>query len=315
MDWTTAAFVFPGQGSQHVGMGKDFYDAYPVAQATFQQADTILAYALSEMCFDGPEVDLNTTIHTQPALYVSSVALLRVLQQEIPAAKPGFVAGHSLGELTALTAAGALDFETGVKLVQTRARLMHEAGEKQPGGMAAVLGLDIEVIRDICEKATVQSGKQIVPANDNCPGQIVISGDLDALEVAIGMAEAQGAKRMVKLPVSIAAHSPLMQPASDIFRETVQQTVFYTPQMPVYANAIAQPMQSVADIREKLSRQLTNPVRWRESVLAMIDAGAEYFIEIGAGEALTGLVKRTDRSKKRLALNNLTALEQLKSSL
>lgn len=306
-------FVFPGQNSQYVGMGKDFVDAYPVAQSIFQQADDILGFKLSELCFDGLEDELNDTINTQPAVYVCSVAILRVLQQVYPAIQPATVAGHSMGEFTALTAAGSLAFEDGLRLVRERGRLMKEAGGRYPGAMAALLAVDVDTAQSICEDAATTTGRPVVLANDNCPGQIVISGDVHALEKAMELATTAGAKKVIRLNVSIAAHSPLMSDAAESFRRLLDETEFDKPQVPVYANSTASRIESEQQIREVLGGQLTSPVRWTESVQAMIDGGVTRFIEVGPGDVLTGLIKRIDRKVDRDALGTVNALNQLES--
>ncbi len=310
MNWTKTAFVFPGQGSQVVGMGKDLVEAYPVARETFENADDILGFGLSTLCFEGPEATLNDTINTQPALYVAGIATLRALQQEAPDAVPSFVAGHSLGELTALTAAGALAFEDGVRLVRERGRLMKAAGEQSPGAMAALLGLDTEAVLDVCAKAREQTGGVLVLANDNCPGQIVISGDNTAIDAGIELAKKAGARRAVKLAVSIAAHSPLMESASAEFQEALKGIDFSEPTIPIYANVTAAPLTSAEAIREELNNQLTHSVRWTESVRAMIAAGAEHFVELGPKDVLSGLLRRIDRSKKGVPLNSAASIKQ-----
>lgn len=309
VDWSTTAFVFPGQGSQAVGMGKAAAAEYTVARETFAAADELLGYSLSTLCFEGPEAELNQTVHTQPALFVCSIALLRALQVTVPEATPGFVAGHSLGEFTALVAAGALTFEDGLRLVQLRGQLMQDAGQQSPGAMAALLGLEVEAVREVCSQAIAQTGGILVLANDNCPGQIVISGDTTTLEAGLELAKAAGARRAVKLAVSIAAHSPLMQPAAEQFREAVLQIPLQTPQVAVYGNVNAVPLTDVAALREELNLQITHSVRWRESVLAMIDAGAEIFVEPGSGEVLTGLLRRVDRAKTGAAITDVKSLQ------
>ncbi len=310
-DWSTTAFVFPGQGSQVVGMGRDFVEAYPAARETFERADDALSFSLSRLCFEGPEEELNDTINTQPALYVCGIAILRALQGEFPSAKPAFMAGHSLGEFTALAAAEAVSFEDGLRLVRERGRLMKEAGIKSPGAMAALLGLEADVVRDLCVRASRQTGGVLVLANDNCPGQIVISGDDATLEQGLILAKEAGAKRAVKLAVSIAAHSPLMEPASADFRKALADTAFQTPQTPVYGNVNAAPLTSIEAIREELGNQLTSSVRWTESVTAMITAGAQRFVELGPKDVLSGLLKRIDRNAAAVPLNSVAALQQL----
>lgn len=307
-DWSTTAFVFPGQGSQQVGMSKDFIEAYPAARQTFEQADDILGFALSRLCFDGPEGDLNDTINTQPALYTAGIATLRALQSELPVAVPGFLAGHSLGEFTALAAAGALSFEDGLRLVRERGRLMKQAGVQNPGAMAALLGLDADQAREVCAQASQQTGGVLVVANDNCPGQLVLSGDEMTIDAGMALAKEAGAKKVVKLAVSIASHSPLMESASAAFRETLTATAFQTPEVPVYGNVNAEPLITTDEIRTELDRQLTNSVRWTESVRAMIAAGAARFVELGPKDVLAGMMKRIDRSAPGVALNSVEAL-------
>ena len=309
IDWGKTAFLFPGQGSQLVGMGQDFVAAYPAALAVFEQAELWLGFNLRDICFHGPETALNDTSNTQPALYTHSAAILRVLRDELPQARPAYVAGHSMGELTALFAAGAMTFEDGLTLVRARGKAMKAAGEKSPGAMAAVLGLESPVVQEICATATVQVGRPVVLANDNCPGQVVISGDNQALDLAMQAATEKGAKRVVKLPISIASHSPLMAAAAADFGKAVDATPFQTPQIPVYANITAAPLTAVADIRPELKGQLTQPVRWTESMQALIAAGVTTFIEIGSGEVLSGLIKRIGRDQVRVTLNSVAALQ------
>ncbi|MCS7072023.1 MAG: ACP S-malonyltransferase, partial [Anaerolinea sp.] len=279
-----------------------------VAQETFAEADEILGFSLSDLCFHGPEADLNATVNTQPALYVAGIAALRVINTALPDLKPFALAGHSLGEFTALTAAGALSFADGLRLVRERGRLMAEAGEQQPGGMAALLGLDADVVRAVCQQASAETGAVVVLANDNCPGQIVISGQYAALERALELAKAAGAKRAVKLAVSIAAHSPLMMSASQAFEEALSRTAFSDPQVTVYANVTAQPVTSVDAIRAELGQQLTSSVRWTESVRAMIAAGVTEFVELGARDVLTGLLKRIDTNVRGSAIYDAATL-------
>lgn len=311
MDWTKAAFVFPGQGSQIVGMGKDLAQAYPIVRQTYEQADSILGFELSDLCFNGSEAMLNDTINTQPALYVTGIAILRALQLELPAAVPSFVAGHSLGEFTALAAAGALSFEDGLRLVRERGRLMEAAGTQSPGAMAAVLGLDAAQVREVCAHASQQTGSVLILANDNCPGQSVISGDDATLEVGMQLLSEAKAKKVVKLAISIAAHSPLMESASAEFRQVLAATQFAMPRVPVYGNVDAVPLADVNAIRRELDLQLTNSVRWTESVQAMVAAGAETFIELGPKDVLVGLLKRIDRSKLGRAINSVESLQKL----
>jgi [acyl-carrier-protein] S-malonyltransferase len=308
LDWSKTAFVFPGQGSQVVGMGRDLAEAFPIAQETFEQANAVLGFSLSDLCFNGSDEALNDTINTQPALYVTSIAALRALKSALPDAQPAFTAGHSLGEFTALTAAGALSFEDGLRLVRERGRLMKEADEKSPGAMAALLGLESDAVREVCARASQQTGGILILANDNCPGQSVISGDDATLELGLELAKAAGAKRAVKLPISIAAHSPLMESASGDFRHALEKAPFQTPITPIIGNVEAAPLRDVESIRRELDQQLTHSVRWTESVQTMIAAGAETFLEFGSKDVLVGLIKRIDRSKTGRALNSADTL-------
>jgi [acyl-carrier-protein] S-malonyltransferase len=306
------AFLFPGQGSQYVGMGQGLSEAYPEAGATFDQADKVLGFALSDLCFKGPEEALNDTINTQPAIFVISVALLRALESSRLQA-PSFVAGHSLGEYSALVAAGAMDFAAGLQLVRERGRLMKEAGERSPGGMAAVLGLEAEVVDQVCRQAREETGGIIQVANYNSPGQIVISGDFRTRDVAIELAKAEGAKRVVPLAVSIAAHSPLMECIVDEFRQAVEATEFRMPTVPVVANVSAASLESVEAIREELVQQLTSPVRWVESVRYMIGQGVTEFVEIGPKDVLKKLMRRIDKSVQAMSVGDVTSVKELES--
>jgi len=314
VNWETTAFIFPGQASQEVGMGKDFADKYTIARETFEQADDILGFSLSKMCWDGPEEDLNATINTQPAIFVTSIAILRVLQQLSPSAIPAWVAGHSLGELTALTAAGAMSFEDGVNLVRTRGRLMQQAGDDNPGAMAAILALDTSKVNELCATVSEETGQVVVLANDNCPGQIVVSGENEAIDRLIEIAPDAGARMAVKLAVSIAAHSPLMASASESFKEALAETNLSEPKIPIYGNVNATPLKTVSEIREELNQQLTYSVRWTESMQGIIAAGAETFVEIGSKDVLSGLMKRIDRKQTRISLNSVEALDAFLNS-
>src|SRR5258708_6469263 len=260
VDWSSAALVFPGQGSQQVGMGKDLAQQYPAAAQLFEQADQVLGFSFTKLCFEGPAEQLDETINTQPALYVTGVATLRAIEAQLGSVKPLATAGHSLGELTALTAAGALPFEAGLKLVRERGRLMKEAGEKSPGAMAALLGVEIADAQAICEQASSQTGKPVVVANDNCPGQVVISGDAQALDSALAIAKERG-KRAIKLAVSIAAHSPLMAQSAEAFRAALLQTPFEMPTMSIIGNVNAAPLRPRGIILRNLAPQLPHRAR------------------------------------------------------
>lgn len=309
LDWTTTAFVFPGQGSQQVGMGADLAAAYPAARASFQQADEILGFSLSTLCFEGPEDALSDTINTQPALYVMGAAILRALEAELGEVRPAMVAGHSLGEFTALHAAGALDFASGLRLVRERGRLMKEAGIRSPGAMAAILGLDAGAVRALCAAVSAQTGEPLVLANDNCEGQLVISGGRAAVEAAVSVAVERGAKRAIPLAVSVASHSPLMKAITDEFRAALDATAFTPPAIPVVGNVRARPLADVAEIRTELADQLTSTVRWTESVQYMRQTGIMTFVELGPKDVLSGLIKRIDRSAERFTLNSADTVQ------
>lgn len=298
-----------------VGMGADFAQSFSAARDTFEQADETLGFGLSRICFKGPGDELDQTVNTQPALYVCSIAIWRVLRELIPAARPAWMAGHSLGEFSALTAADALSFEDGLRLVRARGRFMQQAGQGNPGAMAAILALDIDQVELLCAEVSAKTGQIVVLANDNCPGQAVVSGDVAAVDRLIERASAAGARRAVRLSVSVAAHSPLMAAALQGFLEAVHRTAFSPPVPPVYGNVSALPLETEADIKTELDQQLTRSVRWTESMRSIIDAGAETFIEIGSGSVLAGLMRRIDRSKKRVSLNSVEALNALLESL
>lgn len=273
-------------------MGSDLARLRPVARSIFEQADATLGFALSKVCFEGPESALNDTLNTQPAIFTHSMAALAAVELSGEIEPPAFVAGHSLGELSALCAAGALTLEDGVRLTRERGRLMKLAGERQPGSMAAVIGIDTNTLREICAEASRTHPPGVVVANDNCPGQVVISGDKVAVAAAGAAAKAQGAKRVVPLAVSIAAHSPLMSGISDEFAQVVANTPFRPARVPVVANISARPITHPDDIRAELCAQLTAPVRWTESVQWMREQGVTTFVEIGPKDVLVNLIKR-----------------------
>lgn len=306
------AFLFPGQGSQEVGMLQELSQSYPVARETFEEADDVLSVNLSELCFQGPEELLTDTLNAQPALLTAGVAILRVLQQELAErlqqrfdgvdGGTTFVAGHSMGEYTALVAAGSLGFADGLRLVRERGRLMKLAGEQSPGMMAAVLGLEESVVAVTCREASAQGGVVQV-ANDNCPGQVVISGDKAGMEAAMAALFTAGARRVMPLAVSIAAHSPLMQPAAEELRAAIAATPIALPLVPVIGNTTAQPLTTVEAIQTELTAQLTGSVRWTASMQFMQNAGVTTFVELGPGDVLAGLIKRIARSAERWSLN------------
>lgn len=309
VDFAKTAFIFPGQGSQVAGMGKDVIAAYPTAKATFDEADDLIGFSLSEIILDNPDNKLNDTMYTQPGIYVYSVALLRVLQEAMPNAIPQSTAGHSLGEFTALTTAEAISFQDAVPLVYERGRLMKFAGEKHPGSMAAILGLSVEDTLQLCAEASNKPDEVVVIANDNCPGQVVISGDKNALQRAVELAKEKGAKRVLPLAVSVATHSPLMLPAAREFDTYLSKATLKEPKLKIYGNVSAEPLTSIEGIRDELDAQLTSTVRWTETIQSMIADGIETFIEIGPKTVLTGLLRRIDRDKMRVNIHDLSSLE------
>lgn len=297
------AYVFPGQGAQFVGMGAHLLGASAAARAVVAEADDALGFPLGELIASGPDETLEDTYNAQPAILTISVAALRAVEEAGMTGQPAMVAGHSLGEFSALVAAGAIDFASALTLVRERGRLMREAGSTTPGGMAAILGLDDTVLAEICRDAS--EGGVVVVANANCPGQTVISGEVEPLERAMALAKARGAKRIARLNVSIASHSPLMREASAAFGPAVSAAPIVDPVIPVVANASAEPLMTAGAIREELSIQMERPVRWTESVQAMIAAGVTTFVELGPGNVIQGLIRRIDRAAVPLGIADL----------
>jgi [acyl-carrier-protein] S-malonyltransferase len=299
------AYICPGQGSQKVGMGKDLYDSSEAARAVFEEADKTLGFSLSKLCFDGPDEELRLTKNAQPALLTMSIATYNAALQATDSNKilaPAFVAGHSLGEYSALVLAGVLDFASAVYLARERGRLMFEAGQKTPGTMAAILGLDEIVVKTVCQ----ETGTWL--ANINCPGQIVISGAKENMDKAVELAKVKGAIRAIPLQVSGAFHSPLMQPAVEGLAAAMTKLNFKDPAISVIANTSAEPLTSIQNIKDELLRQLCNSVQWQRSVEYMLKYGTTAFVEIGAGNVLTGLVKRIDKNVRTINIGSLAEL-------
>jgi [acyl-carrier-protein] S-malonyltransferase len=291
------AFVFPGQGSQYVGMGKALYEASAAARHIFHQADEVLGFKLSQLCFEGPADELEDTINAQPAILTVSLAWLAALREkweelERRQWQPSFVAGHSLGEYTALVAAGAMEFADALRLVRERGRIMQEQAFDRPGGMAAVVGLERETLEQVCRDACEGSMGLVIVANANSPEQFVISGDREQLDRAIALARAAGARTVVPLRISIASHSPLMQQAAAKLAELIDRATLSDPQVPIVANIAGQVLTSAEQIRAELAAQMTAPVEWVGSVREMAARGVDTFIEIGPGQVLSRLIKR-----------------------
>ena len=297
------AYVFPGQGSQFVGMGHDLYQNFASARAVFERADEVLGLPLSKLCFEGPEEELRLTINAQPSIMVVSLACLEAARE----ANPGlplarFVAGHSLGEYTALATSGVIDFKTAVYLARERGRLMHEADKVRPGSMAAVIGFEESLLREICQ----QTGTCI--ANLNSPGQLVIGGDSDGVSRAMEMAKEKGAARVIPLAVSAAFHTPLMQPVVDSMSGIISGLAFAEPAIPIVGNITAQPLTTAEALKDERMQQLCNCVQWQRSVEYMIGEGIDTFIEIGPGKVLTGLIKRINRDVRTINIGDAEAV-------
>ena len=306
------AYVFPGQGSQWIGMGRDLYDQFASAKAVFDQADQALGVAISRLCFEGPEDELRQTVNTQPAVVTVSLACLKALEEVNTAdvlPPPAYVAGHSLGEYSALAAAGVLDLADAIYLARERGRLMHEAGLKNPGGMVAVIGLSQPLLADICQQTDTRI------ANINCPGQLVISGEKEKLDRAAELATAKGAYRVIPLAVSGAFHTPLMQSAVEGMAEVIAKLSFNDPAIPIIGNTTAQPLTSAEAVKEELLNQLCNRIDWQSSIQYMLNKGVATFIEIGPGKVLSGLIKRMDKKAQTLNLGDAEAVKNIKTAL
>lgn len=308
-DAQNLAYVFPGQGSQYVGMGKALYEASSAARRVFQQADEILGFKLSELCFEGPAEELEDTINAQPAIMTVSLACLEAIREKIEEVgqkwqPPRYVAGHSLGEYTALVAAGALEFGDALRLVRERGRLMKEQGDHRPGGMAAVIGLAREELETACAQASRDTGQIVSVANANSPEQFVISGELAALNRAIELIKQAGARRVFPLRISIASHSPLMQQAAMRLAEIIDRSQLRDPQVPVVTNLAGQVRTSADHIRDELASQMVAPVEWVGSVREMVANGVDTFVEIGPGEVLSRLIRHISTDVKAISLND-----------
>lgn len=302
------AFVFPGQGAQAVGMGKDVYDALPHSRAVFEKGDEVLGFPLSKLIFEGPDSELKQTINTQPALVTASVAYLEALQEK--GLKSDYVAGHSLGEYSALVAAGVLSYKDAVSLVRLRGQFMEEAVPGGQGAMAAVLGADREALAELCRSISAD-GNPVELANVNCPGQIVVSGSLAGVNAASERVKEAGGKRAIALEVSGPFHSSLMKGAAERLAAELDKVTFSAPEVPVIANVTASPVTSPEEIRELLVRQVYSPVLWQDSVEWLIAAGVDTFVEIGSGSVLAGLIRKIDKSVKVLSINSLESIQSL----
>ena len=307
------ALVFPGQGSQYVGMGRLLYSVSPAAKRVFDQADEVLGFSLTKLCFEGPQTELDDTYNAQPAILTVSIACLEALRERLTpmgiSVSPTLVAGHSLGEFTAMVAAGSLRFDEALLLVRERGRLMKETSQVRPGGMAAVIGLDHTQLAAVVIEA--QSRGVVTMANANSPGQTVLSGEVDALVHAMELAKARGAKLVQRLAVSIASHSPLMQHAATHFAELVARVNLQPPLVPLIANISAQVLHSVDELRTEVTSQLTLPVQWTGSVQTMVEHGVETFIELGPKQVLTGLIRRINTQVQTLSLSDVEIVKLL----
>ncbi len=312
MTTRSLALLFPGQGSQYLGMGKRLAKAFPEAADTFQEADEVLGFDLSRLMWEGPKESLVLTINAQPAILTHSVAVMRIMDDQLE--EVGMAAGHSLGEFSAHVAAGTLSFRDALQLVRVRGELMAQAGSSRPGTMAAVLGMDDEAVEALCQDTSIPPESLVVPANFNSAGQVVISGDLDAIDRAAELAPKRRARRVVRLPVSGAFHSPLMKPVVEGLRDRLRPVEFRRPRFPVYTNVTAEPVREAEPARECLIRQLTRPVRWAASVNAMLEDGATRFLELGPGNVLVGLNRRNARGIESVSIGEPEEVSALNSS-
>ncbi|MFZ5634904.1 MAG: ACP S-malonyltransferase [Bacillota bacterium] len=307
------AFIFPGQGSQYVGMGRDIYEQHPAAAVVFDRAGRALGWDMAALCFEGPEEELKKTVNAQPAILTVSVACLAVLQEL--GIRPHVAAGHSLGEYTALVAAGSLDFDDAVRLVRLRGKYMQEAAPLGEGGMVAVIGLETGVIAEICSAVSRQGPGVVEAVNLNCPGQVVIAGDNGSLARAVELLKEKGARRCVPLPVSAPFHSSLMKPAGDRLAAVLAAADVRTPALPVVSNVTANYHGSGEEIKKLLVRQVYSPVRWEESVGLMVRDGVSLFVEVGPGKVLTGLVRKINKDVNVINVDDIVSLEKALATL